>query len=263
MIVVPEKMSGWIAGFGCYMLARQAGLDPNFAGAEVGELPESDLYIVASVDQDQGYSYPAQKKFFAKAYAGATVLLIVGGSARYTHFRQMTGLEVDYGARAPINRTFVLDGTSVSCRDDFTMKVIARECEVLVKAKADDEPVFTRFKYGKGNVLVVNSPVDRAAINRSDCFTGSKIAPFYRLFRTAAKTAGIKTKVVKGDCPYVCFTEHPTKDGSTVVMAINFEPRAIECPISVAGRLGTVWRGKVTDSSVSLGSNEAALFEVK
>ena len=46
-------------------------------------------------------------------------------------------------------------------------------------------------------------------------------------------------------------------------MAINFEPCAIECPISVAGRLGTVWRGKVTDSSVSLGSNEAALFEVK
>ena len=263
VIVVPEKVAGWTQGFGCYLMARQAGLDPNFAGAEVGELPESDLYIVASVDRDQGYTYPAQKKFFAKAYEGATVMVIVGGSARYTHFRQMTGLEVDYGARSPIDRTFVLDGTTVSCRDDFTMKVIARECEVLVKAKADDEPVFTRFKYGKGNVLVVNSPVDRAAINRSDCFTGSKIAPFYRLFRTAAKTAGIKTKVVKGDCPYVCFTEHPAKDGSTIVMAINFEPRAIECPISIDGKLGTVWRGKVTDSSVSLEPNEAALFEVK
>jgi len=263
VIVVPEKVAGWTQGFGCYLMARQAGLDPNFAGAEVGELPESDLYIVASVDRDQGYSYPAQKKFFAKAYEGATVMVIVGGSARYTHFRQMTGLEVDYGARSQIDRTFVLDGTPVSCRDDFTMKVIARECEVLVKAQADGEPVFTRFKYGKGNVLVVNSPVDRAAINRSDCFAGKRIAPFYRLFREAAKIAGIKTKIVKGDCPYVCFTEHPAKDGSTVVMAINFEPRAIDCPISIAGRLGKVWRGKVTESSVSLEPNEAALFEVK
>ena len=263
VIVVPEKVSGWLSGFGCYMLARQAGLDPRFAGAEVGDLPESDLYVVASVDCDHGYSFPAQKKVFAKARAGATVLLIVGGNARYTHFRQMTGLEVDYGARAPIERTFVLDGTSVTCRDEFTMKVIARECEVLVKAERDGEPIFTRFRYGKGNVLVVNSPVDMAAVNRRDCLTGTKVVPFYRFFRVAAETAGIKTKIVKGDCPYVCFTEHPAQDGSTVVMAINFEPRAIECPISVAGRLGTVWRGKVTDSSVALEPNEAALFEVK
>lgn len=263
VIVVPEKESGWLSGFGCYLLARQAGIDPNFAGAENQELPDSRLYIVASVKEDRGYSYPAQKKIFAKAKEGATVLLVVRGNARYTHFRQLTGLEVDYGARAPIERTFSLDGDRVSCRDVFTMKVIARECEVLVSAEGDGEPVFSRFKYGKGNVLVVNSPVDIESINRNDCFTGEKIVPFYRLFRTAAKTAGIVTNVVKGDCPYVCFTEHPTKNGGTIVMAINFEPRAVECPISLNGRLGTIWRGKVTDSSVSLAPNEVALFEVK
>ena len=175
----------------------------------------------------------------------------------------MTGLEVDYGANAPIDRTFALDGTPVTCHDDFTMKVMARECEVLARNEDDGEPVLTHFKYGKGHVVVVNSPVDREAISRNDCFTGENIAPFYRLFRTAAQIAGIKTKVVKGDCPYVCFTEHPAEDGRTIVMAINFEPRAIECPVSITGRLGTVWRGTVTDTAVSLAPNEAALFEVK
>lgn len=263
VIVVPEKEDGWIPGFGCYLLARQAGIDPNFAGAEGRELPDSGLYIVASPKTDRGYSYPAQKRFFAKAHAGATVLLIVSGNARYTHFRKMTGLEVDYGARMPIQRDFAYAGGEMSCRDEFTMKVLPAECEVLAKARKDGEPVFTRFRYGKGNVFVINSPVDREAIGRDDCFTGEKVVPFYRMFREVAKAAGVSTKVVKGDCPYVCFTEHPAADGGTVVMAINFEPRAMDCPISISGRLSRVWRGEVSETSVSLGPNEAALFEVR
>ena len=66
-----------------------------------------------------------------------------------------------------------------------------------------------------------------------------------------------------GNCPYVCFTEHPKGDGRAIVMAINYEPRPIECPISVSGRITEVWRGKVTETTVSLEPNEAALFEVE
>ena len=72
-----------------------------------------------------------------------------------------------------------------------------------------------------------------------------------------------KGRVTKGDCPWVGITEHPATDGSTVVIAINFEPRAIACPISVDGTLGTVWRGDVTDGCIKLAPNEAAVFEVK
>lgn len=261
VIVVPEKVAGWQNGFGCYLLARQAGIDPSFAGAENQELPESDLYVVSSVGSDMGYSYPAQRKFFGKAKDGATVLVVLGGSSRFTHFREQTGIEVDYGARAGIDRKFSFGGSEMSCYDNFTTKLIARECEVLARAK-DGEPVFTKFKYGKGVVMVVNSPVDSAAINRTDCFTGAYVTPFYKFFREAAKVAGVKTKVAKGDNPYVAFTEHPAPDGSTVVVGINFEPRAQKCPIKIDGKLGRVWRGNVTADTVALEPNEAAVFEV-
>ena len=265
VVVVPEKIRGWEPGFGCYLLCRQAGLDPVFAGAENQELPESDLYVVASVDQDKGYSYPAQCRFFDKAKAGATVLVVHGGNSRYTHFRQKTGLEIDYGCRAPINRTFTLAAypdRALNCYDGFTTKLIARECEVLGKA-SDGEPVFTKFRYGKGWVVVVNAPVDRATIARTDCLTGPHVMPYYLMFREAAKIAGIRTKVAKGDCPYVAFTEHPAPDGSTVVVGINFEPRAVTCPITLDGTLGRVWRGDVKANGIVFPPNEAAVFEIK
>jgi hypothetical protein len=45
-------------------------------------------------------------------------------------------------------------------------------------------------------------------------------------------------------------------------MAINFEPRALVCPVTIKGRLGRVWRGNVTTGEISLAANEVALFEV-
>ena len=87
--------------------------------------------------------------------------------------------------------------------------------------------------------------------------------PYYLVFREAAKVAGLRHVVEKGDCPWVGITEHPANDGSTIVMAINFEPRAMECPVKVNGTVGRVWRGAVKDGKISLDANEVALFEVK
>ena len=45
-------------------------------------------------------------------------------------------------------------------------------------------------------------------------------------------------------------------------MAINFEPRALSCPVALDGRLGRVWRGEVKPDRIDLPPNECALFEV-
>jgi len=261
-IVVPEKIKGWISGFGCYLLARQAGLEPVFAGAEGKELPAAPLYVIASVDQDKGYSYRAQRMWREKARAGATVMVLHGGNSRYTHFREWTGLKVDYGCRNAIDRTFSHKGRTMSVHDNFTTKLLPDGAEILARAK-DGEPVLSVFPCGKGKVIVVNGPVDAQAVNRADCFTGKEVVPYWTLFATAKEQAGIRMKVEKRDCPWVGLTEHPRADGTTIVLAINFEPREIVCPIAIDGTLGRVWRGDVTADKVVLGANEAALFEVR
>ena len=263
VIVVPEKSAGWIPGFGAYLLCRQAGIDPVFCGAESGKLPSAPLYVVCSSETDQSYSFPAQRRVFEKAKAdGATVLVLYCSHSRFTFLRQQTGIEADYGCLSPIERTFAFGGKTMKTSDNCTEKLIARECEVLAKTE-DGEPAFTKFAYGKGTVMLVNSPVDRLTISRTDVLTGADVMPYYLLFREAAKVAGIRTKVAKGECPYVGITEHPTADGRTVVVAINFEPREITCPIALGGALGTVWRGDVKADVIRLPANEAAVFEVK
>jgi hypothetical protein len=136
------------------------------------------------------------------------------------------------------------------------------ECDVLAKT-TDGEPMFTRHALGKGQVLLFNAPIDRLTVGRADALTGKWIQPYYLPFRETAKLAGVKHVVEKGDCPWVAITEHPAADGSTIVMAINYEPRAMECPMKVNGALGRTWRGDVRTDKIVLPPNEAALFEVK
>ena len=264
VIVVPERSAGWQPGFGAYLLARQAGFDPRFAGAE-HELPESKFYVLCSSDSDMSYSYTAQKRVFAKAKEGATVLVIYSAPSRFTALREQTGLEVDYCSLAPCERTFELaahPGRKITCGDSGTCRLIARECEVLGKTSAG-EPAFTRFSYGKGTVLVCHAPIDRQTIARTDALTGQRLQPYYLVFSEAMKIAGVRRVAEKGDCPWVGITEHPAQDGSTIVMAINFEPRAMACPVRLNGRLARTWRGDVKADVINLPPNECALFEVK
>ena len=264
VIVVPEKSDGWQAAFGAYLLCKQASIEPVFAGAE-RELPEAPFYVVCSSESDMSYSYPAQKRVFAKAKAGATVLVVYSAAGRFTALREQTGLEADYCCLTPMTRTFALAAQperTMAVSDDMTCCLVAHECEVLAKS-TDGQPMLTRFAYGKGTVCLINGPVDRQTVARTDVVQGEKVMPYYLLFREAAKGLETGRKVVKGDCPYVGITEHPQADGTTVVIAINFEPREMECPVRLSGALCTVWRGDVTADRIRLAPNEAAVFLVK
>jgi hypothetical protein len=41
------------------------------------------------------------------------------------------------------------------------------------------------------------------------------------------------------------------------------EPRTMECPVKINGKLGRVWRGDGKADKIVLDPNEVALFEVK
>ena len=263
VIIVPEKEAGWIPGFGAYLLARQAGFNPSFAGAE-RDLPESGFYIVCSAGSDMAYTFPAQKRIYEKAEKGATVLLIYSGEMRFTQLREHAGVKVDYCNLSSRDVRFELDafpGRKISAWDRTTCRLLDGDAEVLGRA-ADGAPVFTSFKCGRGRILVCNAPIDRQTIARADALTGESVMPYYLVLRETARIAGVKHVVEKGDCPWVGITEHPAQDGSTIVMAINFEPREMSCPVKVNGKLGRVWRGSVKDGEIRLAPNEAALFEV-
>ena len=97
---------------------------------------------------------------------------------------------------------------------------------------------------------------------RGGAFSGEDPNPLYLAYREAAKLAGVRRVVEKGDCPCVGITEHPAEEGSTVIVAVNHEPRAVECPVSICGRIGRVWLGAPVDGALALPPHGIAVFEV-
>ena len=63
-------------------------------------------------------------------------------------------------------------------------------------------------------------------------------------------------------CPNVGLTEHKLSDGNTIIVAVNYDPVKITCPVKLNGNLGRVWRGNVSPDSIRLGTNDVAVFEV-
>ena len=267
VVVVPEKEDGWIAGFGAYLLARQAGLNPRFAGAE-GEWPDARLYLVCSTRTDSGYTYPAQRRLYARVAAGASALVFYSGETRFTHLREHAGVEVDYCTLSPVSRRVTLRsqaGRPFEVADRTTCRLLAGAAEVLGET-AEGEVALSRFRSGEGQLFICNGPLDQQTVERTDVLAGERIQPYYLVLRDVMRTVATGGCVVKGDCPQVVLTEHPFADGATAVVAINCEPRALTCPITLRGRLGRVWRGAVSaadgSGAIRLAPNEAAVFEV-
>lgn len=63
-------------------------------------------------------------------------------------------------------------------------------------------------------------------------------------------------------CPNVGLTEHKAPDGAIVVVAVNYNPVEIACPVKINGNLGRVWRGDISPDCIRLGPNDVAVFEV-
>jgi hypothetical protein len=162
------------------------------------------------------------------------------------------------------NRSFELKsfpGRPGSVGDEMKTLWSARDCEVLASDAAGN-PVMTVKPYGKGRVIAFNGPLEFDTAKKNDAFTGEKINPRYLVYREAARIAGIRRVVEKADSPLVGITEHPVADGRTIVIAVNYEPAAVKCAVTVNGTVGRVWRGDVAGGTVSINANDAAIFEV-
>ena len=266
VVVVSERESGWKQAFGSFLLAKQAGFDVSFAGAE-HELPDSRFYMLTSWTTDTSFTHAAWLRLQEKVRGGATLLIVKAGETRLTDWPGTTGIMVDYTHLSPVTRTITLKdepSRPFTVRDKATCRIVPRGADVLATDDAGDAAM-TCAAFGKGRMVVVNAPLDLDAIERGDSFWAKdgKVNPAYLAFRKAAALAGVKRKVVKEDAPALAVTEHPAADGSTIVIAINCNPESVKAKIKVDGTVGTVWRGKVSAEEISLPGNDAAVFEVR
>ena len=144
-----------------------------------------------------------------------------------------------------------------------TVRILPKRSRILAKDAAGNA-YLTVCDYGKGKVVYVNGAIERDSFLQGGAYFGKDLNPLHLVYRTAARLAGVRRVVEKSAaCPNVGLTEHPDGTGRVIVVAINYDPEPVTCPIRVAGRVGTVYRGTVADGQIVLAANDVAIFEVR
>ena len=264
VVLVSDRERAWESAFGAYLLARQANFDVVYASAEKFPLPSAKLYILPAGNGCDPYSYEAWCGALRKAEEGATVLISKGNGTRYSGFLAATGNEIDYFCQLGVGTKFELKafpGRVIDAWDGTTTEIAPKKSTVL-GASSSGRAMVTSYAYGKGTVVYCNFPIESDSVYRTDCFRGTNPNPRYLVYRQAAQIAGI-TRIVEKDAPCVGLTEHRTADGRTIVVAVNYEPSAVTCPLKIAGTVEKVYRGELANGVLKLAANEVAVFSVK
>ena len=260
--ILSERQEFYHQCYGALLLAKQAGFDVKFVGAESRKLPDSQFYIVPSGAGWETYSQAAWEGVLARVEAGATALITRGADSGYARWLETTGLETQL-YREWHDIRFQLDGKTLRANDSFTAIQTPKDCTVVAKDQTGN-PMLTTRKYGKGKLVVVNFDLEKASIARlPNVFEGDFSNELWRIYAFAAREAGVRRLVTRSD-PRLVVTEHHKADGTTIVCALNTRDTDVTVPITVAeGKVGTVWNGSYADGKLSIRRNDGCIFEVK
>ena len=251
VVVASETTKCWKQMQGAWLLSRKAGFDIRYAWAE-SPLPEASFYILPSTsDKYNAYSRGAFWRAMEKAKAGATVLLTLGNGSILSDLEEVAGIRTETHFQKGVVRQVKTGKGDFSIADTYERDIKAVGCKVLAQ-DGSGNPVMTSHPYGKGKVLFFNGALETDAQ-----LTGF---PAYAL---AAAEAGIVRRVTCS-VPTVGLTEHPDKDGSLWVVAINYGNAQVSCPISFTGRLDQVYgRATLKNGVLSLGANDGCVLRIK
>ena len=209
---VMEKRAIWQAAYGSFILSTQAGFEIEFCDIlSRDELPKSKFYLVPSIS---GYSAMPLGKYrlLLKAASEGAAVCFTAGSGMLQPFGSEFGCRVDYCAELPEKVQFTLDGGEEKFEVDspITRRLIPDGCEVHSKDAAGN-PVLIRQRYGKGQLIYLNVPIEQAAV-ASEC-------KLYRIYRKIAQLAGL---VLPEKAPEIGITHHELPDGGEIRIAINY-----------------------------------------
>lgn len=267
--VLTRGQDTWRAAFGSFLLAKQAGLDIEYAWGE-DALPDSPVYLLPALSGGASLPGHVWKELQLKVLAGATLYLSLD-DALLSPFDELTGLRVQTRSRASTLLTATLEAT----RETFTLPVSchlrmhAVSAQVLA-AEKDGNPVFTVHHYGRGRVFLLTAPIENCAAGTPGIISGEHTVPLYRFYQAL----GVRNprKVVLSSDPTVCVTEHMLDETTHRLVIINYRPCEKKCSFrlpgswhfgSVAGsNNGVVCKTSADGFSVTMPRNSALIIDI-
>ncbi len=244
--------------FGMFMLAKRAGLEPIFANIDK-PLPEAKLYAVAGNGSVRFMRRSIYLDLQKKISDGATVLVTYDGGC-ISNFEKFTGCN-SKGRVQGDKAEFTVDGKTIAVNRKFRMLLKPNTAEVLLN---DDngEVLFTRNKFGKGNVLFFNAPVERYFVAKDKAADSNE--PYHYIYSVAAKTAEIN-HVISRNNPNLYFTAHKLDEDKYLIVAVNNTKDEITDTFWLNGyKIAKVHYGNIdSNGKTTVAGTDGIIFEIE
>ncbi|MBR2837372.1 MAG: hypothetical protein IKE55_01165 [Kiritimatiellae bacterium] len=239
-----------------YVLARQAGLFPRFATPEE-MLPEADVYFMPCI-VGRGYLGTRAWDDLRERVAAGAHLYLSWDDTFLTHLHEVTGAELQTrkGGYDPGQYDF---GSFKLALPGIVHATFASVGSETLAKDASGNPVFFRFKYGKGEVHYLGFQLEKRVYSKEGGFATDA----WRVYASVLP----KKLLVEEDSPHVTESEHVFADGRVAVILVNNALAPFEGPVRVCGG----WRvastltdrpnlARCEDGRLSLGTNAGILL---
>ena len=210
--LLTPRQRQWGVAYASHILARQAGVNLRFAYADDG-IPESDSYLLPSINDIKVMDSARYKELKAKIYNGANLYLSIN-NAVLSEFESLTGMRVIDSYEAVEENSFTFMHKDFSFRTNRTYKLESVGAEVLARDKFGN-PVISVYNYGKGKVTYFNFPLEDNLIDGHNAFYNGHFELYKYVFSSKLESLPIKI-TAEG----VCSTIHKADD-KIYVVAIN------------------------------------------
>ncbi len=246
-----REIRHWGIAYMTYLLARRAGMNISFAYADA-EIPDSDLYLLPSVNEFKIMSKTRYEELKRRVYMGADLYISVN-NAILSEFEELSGLRVIDSYEYKKSYTAELEDTKI----EFTrLRNIITEPTSAELLSRDNEgyPFISVNRYGAGRVFFVNAPIEDNLIDTPDAFTTGAAELYKKLF--AERINKIPVKISDSEL----LTSLHEGDDYAIVTVINPTEKAKSFKLSLDGyRSPTVYHG----SADSVCAYDAVILKFK
>ena len=261
--VLTRGQDTWGAAYMSFALAKQAGLELEFAYADQ-PLPDAAFYMLPSVSSD---SFMTGRRFgdLLRKVENGAVLYISLNSGLISPFNAFSGVRVVSREKKDVTETIAFDDgisrAEIPFYRAFKLKMEAEGADVLAR-DAEGDPIYTSYAYGKGKVFFLAAPLEDSLTRVSRAFEENSLYPllYAPLKQALSQSMPVATqKAASVQNHNIGVTEHVLAENRRLLVLINYDPVPREAALSLAAgwTIARFLRG-----GLAIQGNDAAVVEI-
>lgn len=254
--VLSKGQDCWANAYMSFNLAKQAGLDIEFAYADQ-ELPDAPLYLLPGICGDAAITARRMRQLMEKVENGALLYISLDDGL-------LSGIENLCGIRSKGRERFC-GSKNISFKSDkeyvmplyfnYAIRLEGVDSEILARDETGN-PVCMIRKHGKGAVMLLTGPLEMMLARQPGRIAAEP--EYYRIYQYLRDRVSGR-KIARIDNVNVGITEHIVDERRRLLVLVNYDPELAEIHL----HLEEEWTiGNLLLGTLQIPGNDCAVLEV-